>query len=320
MQLPEYIRKLTDEIAAEYRPAELKMTCAAISEAYLNNKKDGSRLVTSAIQAAAYCAARMPATYAAVYAALEAATKGCAVSFDNMLDAGAGTGAAFFAAHELLGITEATLAEREKAMLRLAKRFACAGGLNAEFVNVDLSDCVPSGKYDLVVSSYALNEMTADVRKKLLCELLSRTNKLLLIVEPGTPDAFSLQREIRTYLTEQGAVLAAPCPEGSACRLSADDWCHFTCRVERSRLHKFLKGGDSPYEDEKFTYSAFCTDGSVPPCEARVLRRPEIEKGRVSLSLCSAKGIETCTLHKKDNGYKEARKLGAGDQFSLSTP
>ena len=38
--------------------------------------------------------------------------------------------------------------------------------------------------------------------------------------------------------------------------MEPDDWCHFTCRVARSRLHKLLKGGEAPYEDEKFAFLA----------------------------------------------------------------
>ena len=313
MQLPAFIRETTEKLASAYSPTQLKHASARLSDVYLGNKGDGARLVTGKLQATVYSVVRMPATYCAVFSALKA-TADCA-DFSSMLDIGAGTGAAFFAAHGLFGIKEATLVERERQMISLARTICEAGGLNAKTVESDVIDFSPDEKYDLVTASYALNEMTEKTREKLLDKLLAATGKLLVIVEPGTPQAFSLQREIRSYLSAKGARLVAPCPDGAACSLPDNDWCHFTCRVERSRLHKLLKGGDAPYEDEKFTYSAFCVDGSVSACDARVLRHPVTEKGRITLSLCSSEGVTSLTLYKKDEGYKEARKLGAGDAF-----
>lgn len=317
MQLPVFIRETAEKLAADYRPTELKKISAAISDAYLNNKRDGSKLISSYVQATVYSLVRMPATFAAIFSALESATGGEG-NFQSMLDAGAGTGAAYFAASELFGITSATLVERENSMLSVAKEFCKAGDLSPEFVKSDLSSFVPDRKYDLVTASYATNEMDKVSREQLLDKLLSAMGKLLLIVEPGTPDAFALQKEIRQYLTKKGATLVAPCPCDAKCPLPENDWCHFSCRVERSRLHKFLKGGDAPYEDEKFTYSAFCTDGSLSPCKARVLRHPVTEKGRITLSVCTGDGTDELVLRKGDDGYKQARKLGAGDAFDRS--
>lgn len=317
MILPDYIRQETEKLSEKYKPTELKKLSARLTEVYAENKSDGTRLVTTEEQAAVYSIVRMPATYAAVYSALNAATDGDGSGFETMLDIGAGTGAAFFAAHELLGINKATLVEREKNMLSLAKKFCATAELNAEFIKSDALSFDTQDKFDLVTTSYALNEFDKPAREKLLDKLLSCTKKLLLIVEPGTPKAFSLQKEIRNYLIGKGARLTAPCPSGAVCSLPQEDWCHFTCRIERSRLHKFVKGGDSPFEDEKFTYSAFCADNSLAPCKGRILRHPVTDKGKITLSVCTEKGAETITLFKKDDAYKSARKLGAGDRIEL---
>ncbi len=313
MILPDYVRAQTEKLAERYKPSQLKKLSSALSDAYLNNKSDGARLVTTDEQAVVYAAVRMPATYAAVYSALKSSAGD--ESFSSMLDVGAGTGAAFFAAHEVTGVGNAVLVEREKAMISVARSFCEAGGLNAKIIKSDAADFTPDGKYDLVTASYALNEMSKDTREKLLDKLLSSTKKLLLIVESGTPKAFSLQKEIRKYMADKGAALIAPCPQNETCPLPENDWCHFTCRVERSRLHKFLKDGDSPFEDEKFTYSAFCVDGSLSACKARVLRHPLTEKGKITLTVCDGKSVSPVSLRKGDDGYKEAKKLGAGDEF-----
>lgn len=315
MILPAYVREQTEKLAERHKPSDLKKISSAISDAYLNNKNNDSRIITTDEQAAVYAAVRMPATYAAVYSALQASSDG--ESFSSMLDVGAGTGAAFFAAHEATGVNNATLVEREKAMITVARSFCQAGGLNANIIKSDAATFTPDGKYDLVTISYALNEMSKEAREKLLDKLFAATNKLLLIVESGTPKAFALQKEIRSYLTDKGAALCAPCPQSAVCPLPDKDWCHFACRVERSRLHKFLKGGDSPFEDEKFTYSAFRTDGTLPTCKARVLRHPVTEKGKITLTVCDGKTISPLTLKKGDDGYKAAKKLGAGDKLDL---
>ena len=313
MILPDYIRKQTEKLAERYKPSDLKKISSAMTDAYVNNKGGGARLITTDEQAVVYAAARMPATYAAVYSALKASADG--ESFSSMLDVGAGPGAAFFAARELTGVNEAVLVEREKAMISVARAFCKAGKLNAKIIKSDAANFTPDGKYDLVTVSYALNEMNEETREKLLDKLLAATKKLLLIVESGTPKAYALQKEIRKYLTDKGAFLSAPCPADAVCPLPAGDWCHFSRRVERSRLHKFLKDGDSPFEDEKFTYSAFRTDGALPTRKARVLRHPVTEKGKITLTVCDGKTVSQVTLRKGDDVYKQAKKLSAGDEF-----
>ena len=112
-----------------------------------------------------------------------------------------------------------------------------------------------------------------------------------------------------------GAHLAAPCPGGMACPIVGDDWCCFTVRVQRSRLHRLLKEGDAPYEDEKFTYLAF-TREPARPAPARVLRHPQIAKARIGLSLCTADGLPERTVTKQErDAFRVARKLSAGDAF-----
>ena len=96
--------------------------------------------------------------------------------------------------------------------------------------------------------------------------------------------------------------------------LPADDWCHFTARVARSKLHKQLKGGDAPYEDEKFCFLAVARE----PCEtkARILRHPKIESGLITLKLCTDNGICERKITRKDPLFKAARKSDSGDSFA----
>lgn len=97
--------------------------------------------------------------------------------------------------------------------------------------------------------------------------------------------------------------------------MEGDDWCHFAVRVQRSRLHKALKGGEAPFEDEKFAYLALTREPPAAPCISRVLRHPQIAPGRIALTLCGQEGCAQRVVTKKDPLWKRARKTGAGDAW-----
>ena len=99
------------------------------------------------------------------------------------------------------------------------------------------------------------------------------------------------------------------------CPLSSNDWCHFSTRVARSKLHKVLKGGDAPYEDEKYSYIAF-SKSPCNRCKNRILRHPQIISGHITLEVCSKDGLNTIKVTKKDKElFKVARKAKVGDEF-----
>ena len=107
-----------------------------------------------------------------------------------------------------------------------------------------------------------------------------------MIVEPGTPDGYTRVIEARDRLIDAGFRVAAPCPHSAACPIvPGEDWCHFSARVSRSSLHRQVKGGSLPYEDEKFSYVAAARFPATP-APSRVVRRPQIRKGQVLLDLC----------------------------------
>ena len=87
-------------------------------------------------------------------------------------------------------------------------------------------------------------------------------------------------------------------------------------------MHRLLKRGDAPYEDEKYAYLAFTREKpphSLPEeNRARVLRHPQIRGGFVELSLCTETGIREVTFSKRDgDAYKRARKARAGDAMQF---
>ena len=165
----------------------------------------------------------------------------------------------------------------------------------------------------MVISSYVLNEIKAESRNQILEKLWNSTGKLLLIIEPGTPEGYNQIKEIRDYFIKKGANIVAPCAHEKECKISKNDWCAFSCRVARTKVHKLLKEGEVPYEDEKFAY---ITISRIKTKKAdRILRHPKIENGRITLKLCTTEGdIEEKTITKKEKEkFKIAKKLSNGD-------
>lgn len=161
-----------------------------------------------------------------------------------------------------------------------------------------------------------LGELEAAMRLPVAEKLWNACEQMLVLIEPGTPQGFANLRAVRAHLAALGAYVAAPCPAGSeTCPMTGENWCHFAVRVQRTRLHKALKGGDAPFEDEKFSYLALTREPPVHPCRARLLRHAQIAPGRILLPVCEADGERTLTVTKKDPLWKRARKIRWGERI-----
>lgn len=319
MQIPEKLRIATATAVEGISVGKLREVSDGITEKYKGNRNDGTRLVTGRDEAKAYAAVRMPATYCAVKSALSEVCSLTRDVFETMLDVGAGTGAAIWAAADVCNVRHATCLEREGEMLELGQILTeeALCGVKTEWRREDLTSVTVGARYDLVSAAYVLNELSPAKRTETLKKLWDCTAKLLLIVEPGTPSHAKLQAEIRKEMEKSGANLIAPCPMGAQCKTEGEDWCHFRCRVERTKLHKLIKKGDAPYEDEKFTYSAFYREPLETVCRERVLRRLNVSEKQVTLKVCSGTQIEDIIFRKKDGArYKSAKKAEAGDRLS----
>lgn len=322
MELPIELKRLIEEAASGFNPKRLSSAAEGISKKYRAESADGSRLVTDSAETAAYSVVRMPATFGAVSFALTQARKHTETEILSVLDVGAGTGAAGWAAAYVFDEAEELIClEREENMISLGKKFMDNGNfpINYEWKTADISKDNISEKADLVTASYVLNELSPKKREEALVKLWNSAEKMLVIVEPGTKAGFSNIKSARETLISLGAKIVAPCPAVKSCPISGDDWCHFTERVARTKLHKVLKGGDAPYEDEKFSYIAAVKDNiDGGCCSSRILRHPKIESGFVTLTLCSSDGISERKITKKDGAlFKAARKSDCGDEIDI---
>ncbi|KPI32094.1 small ribosomal subunit Rsm22 family protein [Streptomyces sp. NPDC059755] len=268
----------------------------------------------------AYAAYRMPATFEAVRSALEAFADAVPDwSPAGHVDVGGGTGAATWAVSSTWeGTRPVTVLDWAEPALALGREIAAAHPAlrGARWQRARIGTALALEPTDLVTVSYVLNELAAPDRA-VLVDAAASAAQAVVIVEPGTPDGYARVIEARDRLIAAGFRVAAPCPHSAACPIvPGTDWCHFSARVSRSSLHRQVKGGSLPYEDEKFSYVA-AARFPVSPVPSRVVRRPQIRKGQVLLDLCEAEERLSRTTVTKKHGdlYRAARDADWGDAW-----
>ncbi len=322
MELPIALRLALQDRLESIRHERLMSAAQAISLRYRTRGiRAGEPFIHNHEEALAYAATRMPATFVAVCHSLREAMAAADEGFPSswaLLDVGAGTGAATWAAAALLRLRSVICVEQNQAMGSLGEALMRTGETplqSAEWKYGDIATDPLPYEADLVVASYVMDELDENARKAVAEKLWKATKGILLLVEAGTPNGYRLLRQIRKDLLAQGARVLAPCPHEKPCPLDGQDWCHFVCRLPRERLHRLAKNGEAPYEDEKYAYLALAKASALPGF-ARILRHPRIGKGHVKLSLCAEDGLRQETFSKKDGEmYKLARKAACGDRI-----
>ncbi len=318
MELPLALRAAVDAVLHDIPLSEISKASAVLSARYRAELRDGRMHLSDDLFALAYLATRLPATYAAIHAALSATTErlpGFAPL--SQLDAGAGPGSAVWAARDIWpDLTKATLLEGSPAIrAQGAALMNHAGMAGVDWLHADLLAPLPDLRADLVTLTYVLDELAPEKRAVLVRDLWARTTGLLLVVEPGTPAGWQRILSARDVLIAEGAHIAAPCPHVLACGIAPPDWCHFSRRVARSRLHRQAKNADLPWEDEKFIYIAAARAPAIP-AQSRVLAPPRTASGQIRLKLCAPDASVAEHLITKRDGptFKTARRLDWGDE------
>lgn len=316
--LPQNLQIQIDKSAEEYSQKLLKQNAKQISDNYRFLGGNDKVLLSTQNQAMAYAISRMPATYGACFSAVQQTIKNLDVLPSTVLDVGAGTGTASWAVSELLNIKHITCLEREPAMINLGSRFMKNGSSilqNAVWKNFDLQKQEISGSYDYVIASYVLNEFSPEQRQRAVDKLWQATNNLLTIIEPGTPQGYEQIMAIKQQLVNLGAYVVAPCTQTN-CPLKQGEWCNFSTRVARTKLHKQTKSAQSPFEDERFIYISV-SKNKVDLPSSRVIKKPYFRPKVVTLQVCTNSGINNLQISKSHPQYKFARDLKHGDNFNF---
>ena len=304
------IKKATEEFSRD----TLISSGKKVSDRYRSQMGERKRL-NKLQEAAAYAVSRMPATYGAAHFALTQSLQAAGISqIRTCLDCGSGTGAVALAATDILQPEKLFLLEREPAMAEICRRILDEKQIGPMWLENSLPDAeLPS--CELVTEGYMLVELPEQARIPAVLKMWDAASEMLVLIEPGTPEGFSVIQTAKKVLAEM-AYLAAPCA-ADHCPMERDDWCHFSVRISRDQLHKQIKSGSAPYEDEKFCYAAFSRKAPPFRTQCRILRHPLILPGKITAEMCTADGIVQKVFTKKDPLWKRVRKIKWGDSLEM---
>ncbi len=253
-------------------------------------------------QAIAYAQARMPATYNVIQYVLEK-FKSKHEIFSEILDVGAGVGTLRIALQDYETNYEAL--EKSDAMRKILKK------LTNDKIKIHAEDFQKfhcERQYQAVFASYFVNE-TKD-KNSALKKIFSLAKQYVFIVEPGTPNGYKNIITAKKWANQLGWYPLLPCAS-ACCNLNNKDWCHFSIRVPRTKLHTNLKNAVLPYEDEKFCYVIFSKKETEFYNNNIIVKRPIKKSGHVILDVCSKDGVQR--IIRTD---KLSKKLRWGDQIS----
>lgn len=312
MKLPEYLSTSVEKTLEHTKLKTLVESRVKLTENYKDIRKNADPIKTEN-DFYTYLLSRLPATYNVSYQVLEMLKE---YPIKSMIDIGAGPATSTYAALELFeGLEKLTLVERNKFFLdfsrsTLEQEFE---NITANFIKSDIQTHTFDQSHDLAVIAYVINELEEKKKEELITKVWAKTNRFLVVIEPGTPKGFENIRKIRSLLLTLEANIIAPCTHINDCPISGGDWCHFYKRIERNRMQKYLKTATESYEDEKYAYMIFTKDKIAYEDKKRIIRFPQILKGHSDLHVCSNKGIENITISAKNPDYKKLKKLDWGD-------
>jgi ribosomal protein RSM22 (predicted rRNA methylase) len=304
--LPNALSRALEAELGPFSRAAIQDATERLTTAY-RAQSGGIAKTLSPTERAAYLAVRFPSTFASAGVAWRALEAAYALGHTaTVLDAGAGPGTASLAASEIVPNARFSLIERDIGWRPIAERLATAAGIGVSF----RAGALPAAlePHDIVVTSYALNELSAADLPRAIEALWKAAKHALIVLEPGTPRGFAVINTVRTQTLAAGAHAAAPCTHDRICPMSTRDWCHQPVRVARTNAHRSAKQGTLAFEDEKFSYVVMTREPPLRGAAGRIVRKPMRNAGHVHLDLCSEGALSRTTIGRSDKQrYRAAR-------------
>lgn len=114
-----------------------------------------------------------------------------------------------------------------------------------------------SSSYNLVISSFTLNEiLDEELRKLTLNNLWNMTRDFLVLIDRGTPEGSRLIIEARDFIigqVKENVQVVAPCPHSLECPMKGS-WCHFSQRLQLPTRQIQLMKYKRNITDSRFSY------------------------------------------------------------------
>lgn len=316
--LPLNLSNAIDRELASLNPEKLREACYDLTKRYAAGK-----FIESQAHRHAYIAARLPATYGVAREVFRRIAP-LLQPINSLLDLGAGVGSLAWAAKSSIPhLHRVTFFEKDIELLRLGQHLTQDNlhPLQLAWCRDDIVKEEIFPTHDLVTLSYVLNELSPKEQTLVLERAYGATDKLLILIEPGTPAGFERLLAARQSLIEWGAYIMAPCSHNQTCPLATlfqegKDWCHYSARIPRGKYHRRAKEGTLPYEDEKYTYLVASPHRQSLP-KARIIKAPIRKTGHVILDLCTEHAQHERRVIAKSDGkiYAAARDSEWGDEW-----
>ncbi len=168
-----------------------------------------------------------------------------------------------------------------------------------------------SNNWDVVLISHVINEMGRSGVEALV-KLIARA-RLVILVEPGTPQVAALLRELRARVQSSHLVLA-PCTHNQVCGMGAPerggDWCHHFAKPPSEVFRDagwatFSKRMGIDLRSLPVSHLVLAAHHlqqslSLPTLPGRLIGRPRFYKGYAKALRCNESGVEEWVLQKRD--------------------
>lgn len=317
-ELPLKLSNAIDRELASLPPDKLRSACFELTQRYAQGLS-----IENQLHRQAYMAARLPATYGAIRQVFRR-IQSCLTPIQSILDLGSGMGSLAWAAVEAIPhLQRITLFEKDVELLRMGQHLTQNNldPLQLAWCRDDITKEEIFPSHDAIVLSYVLNELSLKEQAYVIEKAYQAADKLLILIEPGTPQGFGHLLNARHLLLKLGAHSIAPCPHNNPCPLApafkeGKDWCHFNVRVPRGKYHRRAKEAVLPYEDEKYTYLVVSPQPHSLP-QSRIIKAPIKKTGHIILDLCTQKEDLKRSIISKSEGtlYKKAKESEWGDTW-----
>ncbi len=315
MEFIEIIQNKINNLSSGFSLKEKRLFVEELSERY--RKRESKLFIQNEGHRLAYLLTRFPATFAVLESVVDELKKRLPdLTISSYADWGCGPGLSLGILKAAFPMMDAvSFVEKDSGWMSFGKPLLkeLFQEVKQNWYPVDFTNSLDTSP-DLSLFSYSLGELPIKQAVQVAERAWMRTNKILVIIEPGTPVGFSYIKELRSTFIKQGAFIVAPCAHQNSCPMAQEkgEWCHFSKRLNRSSEHRMLKSAELGYEDEKYAYLIVSKEPAAA-YQGRLVHSIQKRPGHMIMELCTEKGIEKKVVTKSQPLYRQVRKMEWGD-------